>query len=345
MGETAISWTHIPSPHGGQYKGWTWNPTTGCTRVSSGCNLCYAFTLHDQRHLVNRLAGAEYLLAEGHEDAGRMAAIRARALGASLPMSPQYDRPFSQVQLLPDRLVEPLHWQRPRGVFVDSMSDLFHPDVPDEYLDQVFGVMMLAPTHIFMILTKRPERMRDYLGSSLIGYPVELVVRWLEAASELAGPGATLPPAQMIAGGALANVWLGASVENQETADERLPLLAETPASIRFVSAEPLIDRINLGKHMWGPLATDQNRIERPHPDWVIVGGESGDSKHRREMDPDWAREIRDHCYAASVPFFFKQSSGARPGKGTELDGETYHEFPRHPMVGSVDTPLVKRYR
>ncbi len=125
-GKTTISWTDV-----------TWNPTVGCTRVSPGCKNCYAFTLHDMRHAA-------------HKD------------GKNLPE--QYAKPFTELQMIADRLEDPLHWKKPRMVFVNSMSDLFHEDVPDEFIDKVFAVMALCPQHTFQVLTKRPERMLEVLS-------------------------------------------------------------------------------------------------------------------------------------------------------------------------------------
>jgi len=285
-----------------------WNPTTGCTRVSAGCDHCYAFTLHDRRH-------AAYVA------------------GAKLP--PQYARPFSEVQLMPERLAVPLRWREPRRIFVDSMADLFHADVPDAFIAQVFTTMALVPRHTFMILTKRPQRMQRLLRDErfqeeigALGWPNPLT------GAQRAGP--TPWP--------LPNVWLGVSVENQEAA-YRVDWLVRTPAAVRFLSCEPLIGPLDLAH--WLPVPTDDStpywgadcdetgcqapatftRPGRQFPtmirecrahvervDWVIVGGESG--RDARPMHPDWARDLRDQCVEAGVPFFFKQW-----GEWTEVDG------------------------
>jgi protein gp37 len=248
-GKTSIQWTNE-----------TWNPVTGCTRVSAGCDHCYAFAQHDMRHVAWKR--------------GRF------------PTAPaQYHLPFSRVQLLTDRLDDPLHWRKPRRVFVNSMSDLFHEQVPDSYIAQVFSVMQRAERHTFQILTKRPERMARLCRDVLPLVP---------------------------------NVWLGTSVEHQAAADTRIPLLLATPAAVRFLSCEPLLSEVDLSTY----LSMDGKR----RLDWVIVGGESG--PHYRPMDLDWARSIREQCRAAGVAFFFKQSSGAKPGRGRELDGRLWEEYP-----------------
>jgi len=220
---------------------WTdesWNPVTGCTPVSEGCQNCYAKKL-------SRRFPHDY--AEGQ------------------PL------PFSKVALHPDRLDIPLHWRKPRMVFVPSMGDLWHDDVPDEFIDRVFAVMALAgcerqrckggsrckhdeyessgcwmqdegfeqPAHTFQILTKRPERMRDYLRRRS---------EWNQEIYDAAGDFGFTEMADSIGllGWPLPNVWLGVSVENQKAADERIPLLLDTPAAVRFVSAEPLLGPLEL---------------------------------------------------------------------------------------------------
>ncbi len=305
---TGIQWTWVPG-----YTGETWNPTVGCTRVSPGCDHCYAFQLHDQRHVAWKL--------------GRFDTAPA-----------QYYVPFSTVQLLKARLTEPLRATKPRAYFVDSMADLFHEDVPDDYVDRVFAVMALSSRHIFMVLTKRPERMRAYMRAMLNGErdmteaarvwrpgdaprdymarlrAIDSAMRWShDVVTDEVGfqfhPGKPLP-----------NVWLGVSAEDQQRADERIPLLLDTPAAVRFVSAEPLlgpidfthmdVERVGLDMYWINALTGRNTDMGRPNPDvpaldWVIVGGESG--PHARPFDLAWARSIRDQCAAAGVAFFMKQ--------------------------------------
>jgi protein gp37 len=201
-------------------------------------------------------------------------------------------------------LLEPLSWGKPRRVFVNSMSDLFHEDVPTRFIDRVFAVMALCPQHVFQILTKRPERMRQYVAQVL---DRKCVTRIAIAAERIRPGGAHTPewlrnhayqPASEVSP-PLPNVWLGVSVENQQYADERIPLLLQTPAALRFISAEPLL----------GPLDL-QPAVRYAPIDWVIVGGESGPGA--RPFDLAWARSIVQQCQAAGVACFVKQV-GAKP--------------------------------
>lgn len=275
----------------------TWNPTTGCTKVSQGCKHCYA------EKLWPRMAEQEGTVYTG--------------------------RQFTDVQCHPERLAQPLHWARPRMIFVNSMSDLFHEDVPDEFIDQVFAAMALADHHTFLVLTKRPERMRSYMQDC----------DWGDAANVLHDQHIARLDGRLYLGGEivppLPNVWLGVSVENQATADERIPVLLDTPAAVRFISAEPLLGAVTLERFVasgnyymtrceycrWvGSTALCNGGNEEiicphclhsiagddaPGLDWVIAGGESGPGA--RPMHPAWARSLRDQCAIARVPFFFKQ--------------------------------------
>lgn len=189
------------------------------------------------------------------------------------------------IKLVPDVLELPLRWRNPRKVFVNSMSDLFHDAVPDGFIDRVFSVMAQAKLHIFQILTKRPKRMLNwFMRASLIG-----------ATDVLTKTAKEWP---------LKNVWIGVSVENQRTAEERIPKLLQIPAAVRFVSCEPLLDNLNLSFCL--PVMVGHKRIHWENEiDWVIVGGETGPGA--RPIHPDWVREIRNQCQSAGVPFFFKQ--------------------------------------
>ena len=219
----------------------TWNPVTGCDKISPGCKHCYAKALHDMRH-------------------------RAFLNGKKMPE--QYHVPFEKVQCWHARLDIPLHWRAPRMVFVNSMSDLFHEDVPEEFIRAVFTVMRNAQQHSFQVLTKRAARMLEIVGT------------WQRNGLILReGHGCVLP-----------NVWPGVSVESKKYLP-RLDYLRETPATLRMVSFEPLLE--------------DLGKVNLEGIGWAIVGGESG--KDARPMHPDWARSLRDQCLTAGVPFFFKQ--------------------------------------
>jgi protein gp37 len=237
----------------------TWNPVTGCSKVSPGCAHCYAETLSLRFGTSARAWTPE---------------------NASL-----------NVVCHGERLAQPLRWRRPRVVFVNSMSDLFHELVSFDFIDRVFAVMNEASHHTFQVLTKRPERMRDYMA-----------VRYVDDAR------------------APANVWLGVSIENSRFGS-RADLLRQTPAAVRFISAEPLLG--SLLDVSGGRKPLDLERI-----DWVIAGGESG--TRARPMDIRWARELRDACAHAGVPFFFKQWGGktAKAG-GRTLDDEVHDAMPQ----------------
>lgn len=234
---------------------WTdkvWNPVTGCTKVSQGCKNCYA----------ERLAK------------GRLSHMA------------EYANGFGNIICHTDRLTKPAQWKKPCKIFVNSMSDLFHEDVPFEFIDAVFTVMSDIDQHTYQVLTKRPERMLTFFEwkKSIHGIP------WQPKP----------------------NVWLGVSVENQETANERIPLLLQVPAAVRFLSCEPLLGKINL--HNACKISKGEfTYLDFTQIHWVIVGGESG--PHARPMHPEWVRTIRDLCDAARVPFFFKQWGEWMPNK------------------------------
>ena len=258
---------------------WTdmvWNPVTGCSKVSAGCKNCYAERIH-----------------------GRF--VR---------------RPFTEVLCHDERLDQPLGWKKQRRVFVNSMSDLFHEAVPDEFIASVFLTMALSQLHTFQILTKRPKRMLDWCSDpamrATIIEPKDKRADWI-ATDPLNSFPWPLP-----------NVWLGVSVEDQTTADERIPILLQTPAVLRFASLEPLLSGIDLDPRWIGwinvgydhgqgksliahhtQIAPFLNGRKIDQLNWLICGGESGPKA--RPMHPDWVRSVRDQCQSAKVPFFFKQ--------------------------------------
>jgi len=265
---TRIEWTHPPG-----FRGVTWNPVTGCSKISAGCANCYA------ARMAKRLAGRCGYPKEG---------------------------PFA-VTVHDDKIVAPLRWGNGRRVFcfVCSMGDIFHSDVPTAAVDRTFATMALRGSRmvvrgrsidvidlmaiepdIFCILTKRPRNMRQYLWAENRVYDIQ----WQADEMGLDGNALDLIDSQ---GWPLPNVWAGVSVENQRTADERIPLLLDTPAAVRFVSVEPMLGAVDLSAYL--------SRLS-----WCIVGAETGPGA--RPMNLDWARSLRDQCAEAGVPFFFKQA-------------------------------------
>lgn len=263
MDGTKIEWTDA-----------TWNPIRGCSRVSEGCRNCYA----------ERVA--------------------ARFSGPGMPyerlaqMTKEGPRWTGTIRLVTEKLFDPIRWKRPRRIFVNSISDLFHENVPDSWIDMIFRRMHAARWHTFQVLTKRPERMKRYCEMRFVQHHENPIWR------------------------PLPNVWLGVSVENQATADKRIPILLETPAAVRWISAEPLLGPLEIVRYFevlkGGPYFSGL--------DWVVVGGESGPGA--RPMHPNWARSLRDQCVAAGIPFFFKQwgdwapavfGEGPDPGDGRGL--------------------------
>jgi protein gp37 len=227
----------------------TWNPVRGCTKISPGCTHCYAKTF------AERFRGVK-----GHP----------------------YEQGFD-LRLVPHKLDEPMNWRSPRRVFVNSMSDLFHDAVPDDYIASVADVMVRADWHTYQVLTKRSARMRDLLKTQL-----------RDAAAK-------------------SHIWWGVSVENKRYGLPRIAHLRSSPAAVKFLSIEPLLEDV-------GPL--DLSGIH-----WVIVGGESGFGA--RPMRREWVISIRKQCRQKEVPFFFKQWGGVHKSKaGRSLDGRTYDEMP-----------------
>ena len=243
-GPSKIEWTEV-----------TWNPVTGCTKVSPGCDNCYAARFAER-----------FRNTAGHP----------------------YEQGFD-LRVHEKRLDVPLKWRKPRTVFVNSMSDLFHTGVAKDYVDRVFDVMEEADRHTFQVLTKRSGRMKRYMRT-----------RYRDRR----------PPA---------HIWMGVSVEDNPRRS-RIKHLQGTPASVRFLSLEPLLE----------PLA----QLDLTAIDWVIVGGESGPGA--RPIQEEWIRDIRDQCVEGNVAFFFKQWGGRTPkANGRTLDGRTYDDKP-----GEADVQL-----
>jgi protein gp37 len=292
-GKTSIEWATA-----------VWNPTTGCTRVSTGCDNCYAFALHDKRYASNLHAANDFLGVLEVDQRVESRAMAARRMGVKMPWPKQYDRPFSRVQLLPERLDDPLRHKKPERYFVDSMSDLFHEDVPDEYLDRLFLRVALNRRHTFLILTKRPERMRAYCERVMPSPTKEELdhVAALTTPAERAEVGDWAHLTVMGLAEPPPNIWLGTSVEDQASADERIPHLLATRAAVRFLSCEPLLGPVDISTYMW-IAAADGGTLHAI--DWVIVGGESG--PRARPMDLAWVRSLVEQCRAAGVAPFIKQ--------------------------------------
>jgi len=302
--KTGIEWTDA-----------TWNVLYGCSRVSPGCENCYAETF------THRFSGQK-----GH---------RMEGLTVLKKTGPSWT---GKISTAPDRLSQPLRWQRPRMIFVNSLSDVFHKDVLFPYIAAIFGVMGLAHNHTFQVLTKRHERMEEFY-------------EWLQSESNKAGrslfqtcavwlneyknseymrrhhnPEQIEIPKEILSGEVtlnwpLNNVWMGVSVEDQQRADERIDTLRVLPAAVRFLSMEPLL----------GPV----DRLDLNGIHWVILGGESGHGS--RPMNAEWVRSIRDQCDEAGVPFFLKQwgqhdadgiLNKSKKANGCSLDGVDHKEWP-----------------
>jgi protein gp37 len=244
---TPIEWTRSDDGSAGA----TWNPVTGCTKVSEGCDHCYAETFAERWRGI-----------PGH------------------PFEQGFD-----IRLWPDRLTMPLRWRKPRRVFLNSMSDLWHDAVGTDLIARVFSVIAVAEQHTFQVLTKRPGRLHSLLGDDGFWARVEnAVVEYDPSPQALAAIDCRVLP----------NLWLGVSVESQKWAQVRLgKLTATSAAAVRFASCEPLLGELDIRPWLGHGL------------DWVIAGGESG--PRSRPMHPDWARGLRDQCVAAGVPYFFKQ--------------------------------------
>jgi protein gp37 len=259
--KSSIEWTEA-----------TWNPTTGCDKVSPGCDNCYAMTL----------------------------AKRLKAMGSAKYQNdgdPRTSGPGFGVAVHPGSVYEPMGWRKPRTVFVNSMSDLFHEKVPVNFVGSVWNTMALTQQHTYQILTKRPARARTVLN----GWADE---GWMFRRHDMMWCGPIEGP--------LTNVWLGTSIESDEYV-KRAHHLRHTPAAIRFISAEPLL----------GPLPS----LDLTGIDWLIAGGESG--PNARRVEADWIRDLRDRCIEAGVAFFFKQWGGRTPkAGGRELDGSTHDGYP-----------------
>lgn len=314
MGKTSIEWT-----------GRTWNPVRGCTRVSEGCRNCYA-----ERQAV-RMSGP----GQAYE-----------GLVRSTPSGPRWT---GKVRLVPEHLHDPLAWQKPGMVFVNSMSDLFHDGLSNEDIAAVVGVILASEKQTHQVLTKRAERLPEWFcwlkdvaqrcSWSWSTVLLSMAAGALEAAGQVVWATHLLELSRHSFAWPIKNLWLGVSVEDQEAANERIPHLLDTPAAVRFVSYEPALGPINFN----AIRIPDETRplhfsaLQRQHDDcygssdttldWVIAGAESGHGA--RPMKEEWVRAARDQCAMAEVSFFYKQAvEGRKKISLPMLDGVQHAEFP-----------------
>lgn len=299
--KTGIEWTDA-----------TWNPTTGCDKVSPGCDNCYALGQAARNKAMEA--------ANGRAETGKY----------QTDGDPRTSGPGFGFAMHPDALDQPLRWKRPRRIFVNSMSDLFHNGMDVEFLADVFAVMSIADQHTYQVLTKRPQIMRSVLTRNIVMPGASVSFKFLVDLARMRRGYPVLPDSRRADGTyawPLRNVILGTSVEDQKRADLRMDHLMATPAAARFVSAEPLLGPVDLTRWL-----DDEPPAGDGHLHWVIVGGESGPGA--RIMEPEWATSLRDQCAEAGVAFLFKQAGvvlaerwGAH-GKGTD-PAEWPIEFPR----------------
>jgi len=285
MTEHKIGWLNMPG-----YKPETWNPIVGCSKVSPGCDNCYA------ERMANRLTYALGGVGTGKNQDAWIAYSDVISKG----------KWNGKTALIKSQLTKPSGWKTPRMIFVCSMSDLFHESVPFEWLLKVFIRIQENPQHLFIVLTKRPEIM------------AEKIKRFYNVSPNILSDYASLP-----------NLWIGVTAENQEQANKRIPILLQIPAAKRFVSIEPMLGPIDfydivINTEFYHTLkgfgdisGGDFGLVNGPKLDWVICGGESGNKA--RPMHPDWVRSLRDQCKAAGTPFFFKQWGTWRPLTTTKL--------------------------
>lgn len=299
---------------------YTWNPITGCTPISDGCKNCYAKIVHERFN----------------------------------------DTPFNEIVLHPDRLIEPIKTRKPTLVFVGSMTYIFHEDIPTEWIDEVFHSMMRSIHVTFQILTKRPQRMKEYidglledgirrisstpmqspLTSSEVGFIRGL--KSLDWGARDFDDDAT----HLLYGKhgvnikhPFHNIWFGVTAENQKQADIRIPILLETKVTNRFLSIEPLIDEVDISKYLDEKQLLDtyfyENEVQKTKQaifnkiDWVIVGGETGAKSRTRNMQPIWVDKIFNDCKRNETKFFFKQWGNSKPKNDDKYGFEYYQNIPK----------------
>lgn len=312
MNTTSIEWSDR-----------SWNPVSGCSHVSEGCRNCYAERVFPRVYGMDRETvptPADGIIPENY--------IRPESVTGHW----KRPRKFSDVRCHSDRLDQPLRIKKPQKIFVNSMSDLFHEDVPDAFIVEVFKVAAMTPWHTYQVLTKRPARMQKFLAGSEQEIIVPLKQLQLIGGVASKAVFGALDRAGRMEGvwrWPLPNVWLGVSVEDQKTADERIPLLLETPAAVRWISVEPLLGPVDLVNFFWrpDPHGAPSDFLHREELQWVVVGGESG--PRARVMEEGWAYTIMEQCRMAGVPFFMKQLSQATLKSGFK----DIHNFPEHLRV------------
>lgn len=304
MDRTKIAWTES-----------TWNPLRGCSPVSDGCRNCYA-------------AAVAYRFKGPGQPYEGLAEWRGGETNGRAVFN-------GQIRFVESAIDQPLRWKRPRRIFVNSMSDLFHENVPDVFIARVFAVMIDAPRHTFQVLTKRPDRMAAVTTSPVFWY---MVRAWLKTNHRECPGSLPLDVTPMVR----PHIWLGTTVENQAAFDTRIEDLVRCEAAVKWLSMEPLLEGVDISAAV-DPL--DGGYVGRSFIHWVVAGGESGHGA--RPADPDWFRDIRDQCVDAGVPFFFKQHGTAWGGDtdlgrrqldagvdvhhfkgGDVLDGERWQQYP-----------------
>lgn len=297
--QSSIEWTDA-----------TWNPTVGCSLIAKGCAHCYAM----------RMAWRHVLMCKG---LGRPCKY-----DGTVEMTPNGPRWTGVVRLDPDSLSTPLHWKKPRRIFVDSMSDLFHEGLTDHEIAACFGVMLAAWWHTFQVLTKRPERAARFFTSGVTAFDCVKAAR--DYGVEIGWPGVVINGEIVDRSLPLPNVWIGTSIAEQKDADANIPHLLQVPTAVRFLSCEPLIGPIEFSDVTKRSDAVSQlGKAALDGIHWVIVGGESGHGA--RPCDVAWVDSVVAQCAAVNVPCFVKQL-GARPF--VTLDEErTAGDIESHPMM------------
>ena len=300
---------------------YTWNPITGCTPISDGCKNCYAKIVHERFN----------------------------------------DTLFNEIMMHPDRLIEPIKTRKPTLVFVGSMTDIFHEDIPTEWIDEVFHSMMRSIHVTFQILTKRPQRMKEYIDGLLEDGIIRIASTPMEprlTASEVGfvrkwektflwhGRCFDDIASEFIYGKhgvdikhPFHNIWFGVTAENQKQADIRIPILLDTKVTNRFLSIEPLIDEVDISKYLDEKQLLDtyfyENEVQKTKQaifnkiDWVIVGGETGAKSRTRNMQPIWVDKIFNDCKRNETKFFFKQWGNSKPKNDDKYEFEYYQNIPK----------------